>query len=651
MKQSDFLKDTNVIDFIDFLTGIVSIDFSSGNQRFFGSRCQGCGEGDSPCCGASHDKSCCWHCYLYLDINQHYCFSSILDATNQYHFPINQMFHHYLPVGADTHSISSNNIVLANLQRNLRASFLPGNDQSLLQSCIDILRWGGTEVPVPYNINYLTDVAASGGVDPLYNFLQRNIQFFSNAVLPVFPVACPPDFRSNAGFTKIYSLLVDDFTIYDARVAAALQALVVQYCLTRNLPSVPQTLKFRKMAGRPNHLRDGSTVPYVFQSTNNASHHHADSNIRANLILTALLARFGGKFGSYAGQAALRHLEAGLFMLGYDLKCDVHGLSGVGVVNPQHIPQIAGGAEPTRLARAIEIYRATPVAERMLGHIRQRFIDEIGMTHAGATTYFYNVRRIVNAEPTSDKLPAMNIPDWLSSITADQVKNENFPLEKILKDSFYYPCAGFDGDPVKHFGGNFFSFIYVDYGTDKERFLKELSDPGFYGYQLLAGRELVQQELAPNGWKPDVMPSRSDMVNRYPGSLVQKPFCYWSIFERSQAFDASHGPERFSLLYLCTDGTAAYQALYNANNIAPKAVAVIQPGHDIVRQRTNFQDPEKIFARSVFANSAGNPDFLVYGGIGRRKFYRTPCWPEQYGELLGYFDKCGEGSIGVWHKK
>lgn len=57
-----------------------------------------------------------------------------------------------------------------------------------------------------------------------------------------------------------------------------------------------------------------------------------------------------------------------------------------------------------------------------------------------------------------------------------------------------------------------------------------------------------------------------------------KPFCHWFIMEREKDFDETHGPERFSLLYICGEGVATYLQLYNANNIVPIAIAVIQPG-------------------------------------------------------------------------
>ena len=44
--------------------------------------------------------------------------------------------------------------------------------------------------------------------------------------------------------TKIYSLLVDDFIIYDTRVAAALGWAIVKYCREQKLEELPEYLRF-----------------------------------------------------------------------------------------------------------------------------------------------------------------------------------------------------------------------------------------------------------------------------------------------------------------------------------------------------------------------------------------------------------------------
>ena len=145
----------------------------------------------------------------------------------------------------------------------------------------------------------------------------------------------------------------------------------------------------------------------------------------------------------------------------------------------------------------------------------------------------------------------------------------------------------------------------------------------------------------------------------------KEPYCSWSIFQRGEDVPSIHGPPRFSLLYLCADGVAAFQALYYANSASPKAVAVIQPGTAFGGNWTNFEDPSGIFARTVFGNPKGSPQILLNGGYGKRDFYREPCWPS-YSELTCFLDKTpeltpdqvlrywdsvhvpGRGSIGVW---
>ena len=62
----------------------------------------------------------------------------------------------------------------------------------------------------------------------------------------------------NAGWTKVYSLILDDFPIYDSRVAAALGYLVRQYCIENKSPSVPELLQFRWPQGQSMVNRDPS---------------------------------------------------------------------------------------------------------------------------------------------------------------------------------------------------------------------------------------------------------------------------------------------------------------------------------------------------------------------------------------------------------
>jgi len=244
-----------------------------------------------------------------------------------------------------------------------------------------------------------------------------------------------------------------------------------------------------------------------------------------------------------------------------------------------------------------------------------------------------------------DSIAEMKMPKWLANVGKDD-QSTAFPLKEILSDSLYYPSSGLDGDPVKYLSGNIYSFVYVDYGIGSDELETELSNPGFNGYHKILSRSITEKELTPNGWQPSPPSGHDGDPARYR-NYMEKPFATWSVFKRDNGLDGEHGAERFSLLYLCADGVAAFQALYLSNNCSPLGIAIIQPGHGFGGNWTDFTDPTKSLAKSLFSNPAGKPQILLYGGIGKRDFYRKTCWPE-YSNHVCFFDKKDGGSIGVW---
>ena len=168
-----------------------------------------------------------------------------------------------------------------------------------------------------------------------------------------------------------------------------------------------------------------------------------------------------------------------------------------------------------------------------------------------------------------DQLPTLAFPEWLADLSPTVIENGTFPLLELLGDSLYYPSSGFDGDPVRYLAGNILSFVYVDYGHDRKEFMDVLQNPGFRGYDLLATRSVTEQELVPRGWRP-APPTPDDGDPSRHREWIKSPFCIWSVFSRGEAFPVDRGPRRFSLLYLCADGVAAFQALYVGTPWRPK---------------------------------------------------------------------------------
>ena len=267
--------------------------------------------------------------------------------------------------------------------------------------------------------------------------------------------------------------------------------------------------------------------------------------------------------------------------------------------------------------------------------------------------------------------PSSDVPEWLARVSADTMNSEAFPLHDILRDSLYYPASSFDGDPVAYLAGCIASFIHVDFSRDQAELEAELEKPGFLGYRRIDSRPVTEGELTADGWRPE-NPAENDRGRRIRQDLIKPPFCSWSVFERRPKIPPAHGPSRFSFLYLCADGRAAFQALYLSNAQRPKALAIIQPGDNA------FEQPDGMFARNVLHNPAGPPEFLLYGGAGGRDFYLQAPWPGYsapsclqcedrdtacilrecgVGEFVqcrtaAHRDACflGNTSISVWHK-
>jgi len=231
-------------------------------------------------------------------------------------------------------------------------------------------------------------------------------------------------------------------------------------------------------------------------------------------------------------------------------------------------------------------------------------------------------------------------PEWL---------RQDFPIREILKDSLYYPASARDGDPVRYLGGFIHSFVYVDYSIEHDDVLASLHDEHhrFRGYNLMWCREISERELAPNGWKPIPPDLERDGNPKTRISWMKRPpYALWAVLERRPEFGEDHGPDRLSLLFICGDGVATFQALYHGNHCAPEVVAIIQPGLGFGGNWTDFRNQDRIFGRSVLQNPYGKPNYLLYGGWNHNHEYRPACWPD-FDEEIDYW-ATPDGHIGLW---
>ena len=123
----------------------------------------------------------------------------------------------------------------------------------------------------------------------------------------------------NAGFSKIHALLIDDFPMYDSRVACALASLVRRYCEEKGRIQVPQELALSIPPARgrfPRNPRNPSHGTLRFRDMRwGDAKQYASSNVIAAWLLRALADH--GEFGDLEPDQRLRALQSAMFMLGY----------------------------------------------------------------------------------------------------------------------------------------------------------------------------------------------------------------------------------------------------------------------------------------------------------------------------------------------
>lgn len=228
-------------------------------------------------------------------------------------------------------------------------------------------------------------------------------------------------------------------------------------------------------------------------------------------------------------------------------------------------------------------------------------------------------------------------PDWLMELGENAVRSPDqpLPLQQLLTDSCYYPASGRDGRPVQWLAGLVHSFVFADYAVRYDEFSNDIQGVGFAGYRIFAERKLERSDVVPIAWTPPLRPTPADGRLSRLEKMEQRcePFGHWSVWERLPAYDATHGPARFSLLFFAGEGCAAFQGLYARTQVQPRVLAIVQPGTGFGGNWTDFRKEDGFLARCMKLVPQFPPPFLLYGGWGRSG-YEQPCWSSYTEELF-----------------
>ncbi len=215
----------------------------------------------------------------------------------------------------------------------------------------------------------------------------------------------------NAGYTKIYSILAEDFCIYDGRVGAALGLLVRSYCENSDkpLPEVPTLLMFPWGKGVGDDKvdqdrRNPSLDNYIFPKLTSEKRGvkcHTVWNIRANWLIKKIAERLN--VNDSEELSAVRRVEAALFMIGYDVRSMPDTKNKLGGVQPlecndiylsnlfKNLPEPITRKNMSKKECAIEVYQR--VRGRPRREVVKLFEEKCGLTKAGAQTYYQNIKK------------------------------------------------------------------------------------------------------------------------------------------------------------------------------------------------------------------------------------------------------------------
>ena len=217
MKKKDYLNDKSVIDFIYWIEPLL-IDSFSHSYNF------------------KKGQSKNWSC------------NSIFDAYEKYRWGngINTTF-------------DDSQKELISIKKQLKKALDDDNHANVKKACINMLKWGGLKRKNEKYIINNPDII-------------KDLKYIKNKIDP-----CMYDTNNQSlieilitsGFSKIYSVLLDDFVIYDSRVSTALCYFIRTFCDEKNIEQIPENLVFAfSKAHNPKAKRNPNNKNYVFPNIN-----------------------------------------------------------------------------------------------------------------------------------------------------------------------------------------------------------------------------------------------------------------------------------------------------------------------------------------------------------------------------------------------
>jgi hypothetical protein len=245
-------------------------------------------------------------------------FYSLIDAFSQYYWVAKNPL-----TGERIHTFDDNASCLSELGAKLDIAISSKDEKKCFEYCKKTLEWGGV---LRYSSNLAITIQELNGTGLLPEYLS-NVRTYLRAVVdPNEPFKFSKNNKKypldvDSGTTKIYSLLSNDWIIYDGRVGSALGFLVLKWAMEKNENQVPEQLCFahaREPHRNPNRS-DQKIFPVLVNDSSRLAH-----NLYANWLIQEIVAKNKSTeiMRNVEKHSHPRALEAALFMLGYSIRSE-----------------------------------------------------------------------------------------------------------------------------------------------------------------------------------------------------------------------------------------------------------------------------------------------------------------------------------------
>ena len=250
-----------------------------------------------------------------------------------------------------------------------------------------------------------------------------------------------------------------------------------------------------------------------------------------------------------------------------------------------------------------------------------------------------------------------NIDSILLDLSNKRLKFNNDIFKVLLENSCYYPASGTDISPIKYLE-KIQSFIYCDYIYNENKwtneiikemvsfeliFQKRLKVTNFFDKHFFIEKherineintQIHAQRISINELqrseenepliqeKYDVITRLQDelydledrlSVNNLLNSLLERTtnFSHITIWKKNEKY--------LSIIYISAEAVHCYEQIFLKNKITPKVISIIQPGHTMGGNWTNFFSIRSEFQITV--SKGPLPDYMLLGCCGEADRY------------------------------